>query len=119
MKVLSLSVLLIFLFHTNVTFAGALDDAKYAIKQRNYPKAVRLLHPLAKKGDRVAQYHLGILIRNGQGTKQNPRLAAKWLEYSSKRGYDKAQYALGVMYLDGNGVPQSESKAKKLLKRKK
>ena len=95
--------------------ADSMADAKAAMRVRDYEKAVRILYPLAKKGDMLAQYQLGILIRNGQGAKKDPKLAADWLLLACKQGYDKAQYALGMMYLEGNGIEQDNTKASKWL----
>jgi len=103
---------LILFASVHTAYADAVSDALRAIRLRHFPQAVHLLYPAAKAGNKDAQYQLAILIRNGQGTKQNPRVAAQWLQLASKQGLAKAQYALGVMYLDGNGVAENKSRAK-------
>ena len=105
-------LLLLLLCGSQWVLADAVDDAMLAIRVRDYTRAVHLLYPAAKAGNKEAQYQLGILIRNGQGTRQNPKIAAQWLLLACKQGLAKAQYALGVMYLDGIGVDENDVKAK-------
>jgi hypothetical protein len=42
----------------NVTHSATLADAKMAIRTQDFTKAVSILKPLAKNGDKEAQYQL-------------------------------------------------------------
>jgi hypothetical protein len=55
----------------------------------------------AEGGDAQAQYHLGRMYRDGEGTPSDVALAAEWLRKSAEQGNTIAQYHLGVMYTDG------------------
>ena len=52
------AIILVFGFATPVV-AGPLEDANAAIKRRDYATALRLIRPLAERGDANAQYNLG------------------------------------------------------------
>ena len=54
-----------------------LQDAAAAIHRKDYPTAVRLLEPLAKAGDPVAQTRLGTLYYHGHGVRESDELAAQ------------------------------------------
>ncbi len=67
---------------------------------------VRLLRPLAEKGNPLAQYNLAVLYANGSGVRRDYQEAAKWYRLSAAQGTKLAQYQLGVFYADGKGVKQ-------------
>ena len=91
--------------------AATLSDAKMAIRTRDFSKAVKILEPLSRKGDKEAQYHLAVMYRNGQGTRKDVKKAAFWLKKSAAQGYERAQYSLGVLYEEGIGVNKDLVKA--------
>ena len=90
---------------------ATLADAKIAIRTQNFDKAVSILKPLAKKGDKEAQYQLAVMYGNGQGTAVDPAKAAEWMLKSARQGYERAQYSMGVLYEEGAGVKIDRSKA--------
>lgn len=67
--------------------------------------AVRLYQGSAEKGDRDAQYKLGLLYLTGNGALQDFVEAAKWLKLAAEQGYGLAQYELGMIYRSGYGLP--------------
>ena len=91
--------------------AATLDDAKLAIRTQDFARAAKILKPLARKGDKQAQYQMAVLYRNGQGIKENPKNAAYWLDKSARQGYKRAQYLLGTFYEDGVGVKSNRKNA--------
>ncbi|MEJ2397180.1 MAG: tetratricopeptide repeat protein, partial [Gammaproteobacteria bacterium] len=103
---------LILIQFSHLAFANAMDNAMLAIRTRDFAQAVHLLYPVARAGNKEAQYQLGILIRNGQGARQNLKAAADWLRLASKQGLARAQYALGIMYLNGEGVDENDTRAR-------
>lgn len=84
--------------------AGTLKDAEIAYAKGNYAQAIKLLKPLALKGDAEAQYNLGSSYNlRGKGAQDNAE-AAKWYKLAAAQGQEAAQYHLGLMYANGQGA---------------
>lgn len=66
---------------------------------------------MAKQGHVVAQYNLGIMYGNGQGTSLDYKQSAKWFSKAAEQGDASAQYNLGVLYEHGQGVPLNRNQA--------
>jgi len=77
-----------------------------AYHRGDYATALREWHPLAKQGQAVAQYHLGLLYANGQGVPKDDALARQWYEKAAAQGHADAQANLGSLYDYGRGGPQ-------------
>ena len=87
------------------------DDAIAAMKQDDYPTAVRLFRTLAELGMPSAQYQLGFFYRTGWGVPQDYGEALKWFRLAANQGHSNAQSNLAFMYRDGEGVLQDYVKA--------
>ncbi|MGB5604773.1 MAG: SEL1-like repeat protein, partial [Gammaproteobacteria bacterium] len=85
---------LLLLFVAATAHAATLADAKMAIRTQDFARAVKILYPLSRSGDKEAQYHLAVMHRNGQGTPENAKKAAFWMKKSANQGYKRAQYSL-------------------------
>jgi len=72
----------------------------------DYATALREWQPLAKQGQSVAQYHLGLLYANGQGVPKDDAQARQWYEKAAAQGHANAQVNLGSLYDYGRGGPQ-------------
>ena len=59
-----------------------------------------------KEPNEAAQFCLGNLYRNGQGTTKELSQSIKWTRAAAEQGFPEAQYNLGTMYRDGEGAPQ-------------
>ncbi len=70
--------------------AGPLENADAAIKNRDYAAAVRILQPMAERGDANAQYTLGMFYENGLGVKQDRVKAYMWLSLAASQGRENA-----------------------------
>jgi len=81
--------------------ADALQDAVAAIHRKDYPTAVRLLEPLAKGGQALAQSQLALLYYHGHGVRESDALAVQWFERAARQGLPEAQFHLGNMYAYG------------------
>lgn len=81
--------------------ADALNDGLAAVERQDYAQAVRLLEPLARKGDAAAQLQLGLLHYHGRGVPESDAKAFAWFERAAKKGSAEAQYQLGHMYAYG------------------
>jgi uncharacterized protein len=58
------------------TFAGPLEDGRAALRHRDYATAMRLLRPLAERGDARAQSYVGWMYGQGWGAQQSSVQAA-------------------------------------------
>ncbi len=65
----------------------------------------------AEKGDRVAQFSLGVCYRDGAGVAKDETQAVSWYHKAAEQGDAKAQYILGVCYENGAGVAKDEVQA--------
>ncbi len=91
--------------------AGPLEDGVAAYERKDYATALRLLRPLAERGDTRAQGGLGFMYTIGRGVPQDYAEAANWYLKAAEQGSAGAQNILGVMYLSGRGVPQDDAEA--------
>lgn len=91
--------------------ADALLDAQHAFEAGDYARAATLYLPLAKQGNPVAQYHLGIVYSQGLVILPNYPEATQWYLSSANKGYAPAQVKIGLMYAQGQWVNQDYKKA--------
>jgi TPR repeat protein len=73
--------------------------------ERNFSAAVPELRNDAERGDRNAQYKLGLVYDVGVGAKQDLAEAALWYRRAADQGHVAAQFNLGLMYANSRGVP--------------
>ncbi|WP_053005727.1 tetratricopeptide repeat protein [Kiloniella spongiae] len=78
--------------------ADNLEDAKTAVKKRDYNTAYSLYIPLAEQGNQEAQYALGQMYSKGLGTEQNVTTAASWYEKAADQGHLLSQVQVGRIY---------------------
>ena len=77
-----------------------------AYHRGDHATALREWQPLAKQGQAIAQYHLGLLYANGQGVPKDDAQARQWYEKAAAQGHADAQANLGSLYDYGRGGPQ-------------
>ena len=77
-----------------------------AYHRGDYATALHEWQPLAKQGDAVAQYHLGLLYSKGQGVLKDDVQARQWYEKAAVQGHVDAQVNLGMLLDYGRGGPQ-------------
>lgn len=87
------------------------DDGVSAYIAGDYATARRIWLPLARAGDRRAQYNLGVIHANGKGVAQNYKEAVKWWVKAAEQGHSGAQFSLGSSYYLGNGLLKNYVKA--------
>lgn len=97
--------------------AGALEDGLAAKDQGNFAAALRLLKPLADRGNASAQYEIGWMYYCGWGVPKDDRQAAQWYRKAGDQGDADAQLNLGLMYQDGQGVPKNDAEATRWLRK--
>jgi hypothetical protein len=61
-------------------------------------------------GDPDAQYHLGRMYLDGQGTPKDPKQAARWLSLAAAKGQYQAQALFGAMLFKGELVPRDPAR---------
>ena len=65
-----------------------------AAQNGDFATALRQWTPLAKQGDAVAQFNLGLMYRNGNGVPQDYKTAAKWYKIAAEQEDADAQSSL-------------------------
>ena len=61
-------------------------------------------------GDPDAQFNLGRLYLDGNGTAKEPKLAARWLGLAANKGQYQAQAMLGAMLFKGDLIPRQAAR---------
>ncbi|HJY79401.1 MAG TPA: tetratricopeptide repeat protein [Burkholderiales bacterium] len=110
-SVLALSLAAVVLLAASASFGGALEDGDAALKQKDYPKAMSLLLPMAREGNTFAQYNVGVMYADGLGTEKNETEAVKWYRKAADQGHVNAQVNLGLAYDKGRGLEKDPKKA--------
>lgn len=82
---------------------------------RDPARAAALLAGAAARGDKEAQYYLGLLTRNGDGVPKDETAALNWFLAAAEQQHVEAQYALSQAYSEGQGTPKNTAKALKWL----
>src|SRR5215467_10203702 len=96
---------LLFSFSTlHLSHAATTDKAAQAIQKNDFKTALNELLPLAQKGDKDAQFLLGMMYDAGKGVPQDQSAAATWYKKASLQNHQIAQLYLGIMYYSGQGV---------------
>ena len=85
--------------------------------EKNYKEAFKWYNKAAEKGDRAAEFYLGLMYKRGQGTDKNNKEAFKWFKKAADQGHLAAQFNLGMMYGLGEGVEENPEEAFKWLKK--
>ncbi|MAW34293.1 MAG: hypothetical protein CMK56_07790 [Proteobacteria bacterium] len=98
-------------FICTTVFAGHLDEALNLYKSSKFLETVKLLKPLAEKGDAEAQSLLGWMYFRGEGVAKSNKSALQWYVLAAEKGNHGAQFNLGFMYHQGHGVPLDYSEA--------
>jgi TPR repeat protein len=65
----------------------------------------------ALRGDKVAQFQVGVMYERGIDIEQNQTKALQWYEKSAAQGHMDAQYNAGIMYASGRGTKQNDGLA--------
>ena len=68
-----------------------------AYESGDYAAALRLLGPLAERGDAEAQSRLGVMYAAGRGVPQDYDAAVKWYRLAAEQGNAKPPHNLGGM----------------------
>lgn len=90
---------------------SALAAGQRAYAQTDFAGAFRRFHEAAAQGNANAQYYLGVMYADGQGTQRNFEEAARWWEKAAARNHADALYSLARLYAAGVGVEADATRA--------
>lgn len=93
--------------------ADTLEEGIAEHYKGNHAHALKLLHPIAEKGNITAQGLLGQMYLRGKGVTRSYQKALKWCQLAANQGHVNAQANLGLMYGHGKGVDQDYHQAAK------
>lgn len=66
------------------------------------PRGLRMLVNAAERGDRLAQYNLGVAYSQGRVTgRPAPETALRWYRRAAEQGYASAAYNAGALFANG------------------
>lgn len=74
-----------------------LERGQSAYERQDYRQAFLRLEPVAKAGNKDAQYALAYMYYNGQGVIENQREAIKWMTLAANQGQTDAIKALSII----------------------
>jgi hypothetical protein len=77
---------------------GEFDKAMEAYKKGSFIEALNGFYVLAKNGDAEAQFNVGLMYANGQGSKRDLHKAVIWYEKAAQQDFAASQYNLARIY---------------------
>ena len=87
------------------------DEGVAAYNKGEFKTALGEFRPLARGGNKDAQFALGMMYVNGHGLKQDFLEAGRWFRRAARQGMAEAQGALGALYSGGKGLVQDKIQA--------
>ena len=91
--------------------ASDLGQGIDAYRRGDGAAALAIFEPLAERGDRNAQFMMGVLHEDGVGIAKDMAKAIAWFRRAADAGLASAQYNLGQYYENGTGVAADPSAA--------
>ena len=104
MKFLSL-VIFLFAGQTFLAQSAFANKCVDLMQKEDFYEAADVCTAMAQKGDRAAQFVLGVLYYQGNGVMADMAKARKWMRKAAEQNYAQAQYNLGIMVANGQGGP--------------
>lgn len=90
---------------------SGLQDAVDAISDGHYKSAYQQLISLARQGNIDAQVLVGVVYKEGQGTRLDIDKARFWFKRAAHKGRNDAAYLLGLSYLHDNATADEYKQA--------
>lgn len=89
-----------------------LERAISALNARKYKRAFAAFTALVEQGDATAQFYLGRMYYEGQGTEDNEYEAIEWFRRAAASGHAEAQFWLGgaILYSGKNAPADAEAR---------
>jgi TPR repeat protein len=83
----------------------------------DHERALKDFREAADKGIADAQYYVGLMYAEGEGTARSYQEAARWYEKAAAQDQPDALFALAKLYVIGGGVEADAAKAIELYER--
>lgn len=97
-----------------VDVSAGIIEANNASDNGDYKNAFNEYKKLAEEGNPEAEFAIGIMYMEGNGTEKAPSLGFSWTKKAAEKKWPAAQYNLGLMYDNGDGVERNYKKAVEL-----
>jgi len=94
-----------------VSTTSTWEQGQAAYDIGDFNKAFDIWLELAKRGDELSQFNLGVLYSRGEGADLDRNKAIEWYVRSAEQGYAPAQFNLGAAYLEGDPDSADAQKA--------
>ena len=101
---------------SNVIYASSFDEGLNLSQKGDFKNAYIKWYPIAKQGNRDAQFQIGLMYSFGNGVKVDHLESIKWIKLAGNNGNRTAQLFLGDLYFDGKNVRQNFIEAEKWYK---
>lgn len=88
--------------------ADPLADGLAAFRGKDYPVAARLLGPLARQGNPVAEFHLGLMRLFGLGVAEDASAARDLNRRAAEQGYPQARQLIVAQCLQDDVDPATD-----------
>ena len=82
-----------------------------AYTRGDYAQALAAYEAAARRGDRLAQFNMAMMLLRGEGRAADIDGAIGWLTRSADAGMAQAQYQMGMLAENGVGMPRSLTEA--------
>jgi len=105
-----LFILLVFLPHMIFAYSSV-EDGIQSFFDGDYRKAFKTLNLPKNRNNAEAQYFIGEMYYQGQGTLKNTNKAIEWYKKAAAQGEISSMVNLGVAYQLGDGVLSDPDKA--------
>ena len=92
--------------------AQTLEEARTAVRIRDFSTAAGIYTTLAERGDMQARYQLAMLYGVGNGVPRDPAKAAILMQQVADSGDASAQYNYAQMLENGSGVAKDAAAAR-------
>ena len=102
---------LISIFFSAASVQAGFEEGVNYFEAKKYAKAYAEFLPLAKQGDKQAQFRLGEMYVNGYGVKQDDAAAMAWYRKAADQGLHEAEFAVGAAYYRGEGAKADKREA--------
>ncbi|MHA1538032.1 MAG: tetratricopeptide repeat protein [Alphaproteobacteria bacterium] len=98
------ALVVLVVFPSGDTVARTFEEAEAAYKKGDYKTAMRIVFPLANRGDPRAQDLLSDMYWSGRGIDRDRCKSTKWADKAARQNLGRAQYSMAWAYFSGHGV---------------
>lgn len=92
--------IILFLMLSQTVLANKCVDL---MQKEEFYEASDVCSSMAKKGDKNAQFSLGVMYYQGSGMMSDFAQAQKWIRKAAEQNHKQGQYNLGIMLANGQG----------------